>query len=362
MSRPARIATVDQLDASWLGAALIAGGQVGQVEISDIAVEQIGEGVGIASLLYRVTPTYAGDEGPATIVLKLPTQSPETRFVVDAFDFYSKECRFYDELAVTTPVKSAEAYYIDVDHDSGDFVLLMEDVVGARIVDQTKGCTAAEAFAAMETLARIHAYWWEPGPIDEVAWLPRPQDPPYPQALQQQIQLSWPRVAAKHGDLVPDEVAAIGGTFHTHVADLMARLSVGPTTFVHGDYRLDNLLFPASGIEPITVIDWQICLRGKGSYDTGYFMSQSLDPAQRSEIERDLLRHYWDHLVEGGVSGYDFDQCWEDYRLGLLYCFVYPASGEAIELVNDRAIELFRSLLERSCRAIVETGALELLP
>ncbi len=361
MGGPARIVAVDQLDAGWLGAALTAGGQLGQVEVSDVAVEQIGEGVGIASLLYRLTPTYTSGKGPASVVLKLPTQSPETRFVVDAFDFYSKECRFYDELAKPTPAKSADTYYIDVDHDSGDFVLLMEDVTDAGLVEQTKGCSPAEALAAMETLGRIHAHWWEPGPIGQVAWLPRPQDPPYPQALEQQIQLSWPRVAAKHGDLVPDEVAAIGDTFHARVPDLMARLSAGPTTLVHGDYRLDNLLFPASGTEPITVIDWQICLRGKGSYDTGYFMSQSLDPVQRKEIERDLLRRYWDVLVDGGVKGYDFDQCWEDYRLGLLYCLVYPASGEAIELVNERAIELFRCLLERSCRAIVETGALELL-
>lgn len=366
MAPPARIIDIDQLDPAWLTAALNAGSWPGrvdgtEVEVGDLVAEQIGAGVGITSLLYRVTPSYVGVAGPSTLVMKVPTDSPETRAVVDAFDFYAKECRFYTDLAAITPVATPEVLYVDLDPDSSDFVLLMEDMSDVRMVDQIKGCTTEEAHSAMEALAGLHAHWWEPGAIDDIEWLPRPQDPPYPQALEQQIALSWPRVMAKHGDLVPPEVAAIGDRFASRVPDLMRRLSQGPTTLVHGDYRLDNLLFPPEGVAPLTVIDWQICMRGKASYDTGYFLSQSLDPDQRGEIEHDLLRHYWQSLVAAGVEDYSYEQCWDDYRLGLLYCLVYPASGEAVELVNDRAIELFRTLLERSCRAIVETGAIELL-
>jgi aminoglycoside/choline kinase family phosphotransferase len=332
------------------------------VDIASVDVTQIGAGVGIASLLYRAKLTYAHEaNGPTSVVVKLPATDEGTRMVMNLFDFYSKECRFYAELADATPVNTPTIHHNDVDVDTNDFVLVMEDLVGVRSVDQIEGCTLAEAMAAMSSLARIHATWWEAGPIEDVEWLPRPGDSPYPEALAGQVAASWPNVMADHADLVSSETAALGARMPELIPLLMSRLSEGPTTLVHGDYRLDNLMFAEDGIEPLTVIDWQICLRGRPGYDLGYFMSQSLDSKMRAEHERDLLSHYHSELVANGVEGYDPDEMWDDYRLGILYCFAYPASAAAVELVNDRAVALFRCLLERSVAAIEETGALEIL-
>jgi hypothetical protein len=34
-------------------------------------------------------------------------------------------------------------------------------------------------------------------------------------------------------------------------------------------------------------------------------------------MERDLLRRYHDGLVRGGVGGYSWADCWNDYRLAV---------------------------------------------
>jgi hypothetical protein len=259
-----RIENSEGITAEWMTKAL-------DVDIASVDVTQIGAGVGIASLLYRAKLTYAHEaNGPTSVVVKLPATDEGTRMVMNLFDFYSKECRFYAELADATPVNTPTIHHNDVDVDTNDFVLVMEDLVGVRSVDQIEGCTLAEAMAAMSSLARIHATWWEAGPIEDVEWLPRPGDSPYPEALAGQVAASWPNVMADHADLVSSETAALG-----------------------------------------------------------YFMSQSLDSKMRAEHERDLLSHYHSELVANGVEGYDPDEMWDDYRLGILYCFAYPASAAA---------------------------------
>jgi hypothetical protein len=143
------------------------------------------------------------------------------------------------------------------------------------------------------------------------------------------------------------------------VVPLMERLSEPPVTLLHGDHRLDNLFF--SG-DDVATLDWQITGTGRGAYDVAYFLSQSIVSEERKRVEHDLVRAYHDTLVEHGVQGYPFDACWEDYRLATLFVSVYPLNAGAVDLVNDRAVELFTAMLERSVAAILDLDALELMP
>lgn len=62
------------------------------------------------------------------------------------------------------------------------------------------------------------------------------------------------------------------------------------------------------------------------------------------------------------MSGYCFDDCWEDYRLATLFVCCYPLNAGAVDLVNGRAVELFSTMLDRSVSAILDLDALELMP
>jgi aminoglycoside phosphotransferase (APT) family kinase protein len=147
------------------------------------------------------------------------------------------------------------------------------------------------------------------------------------------------------------------------VVEIMDRLSEPPITLLHGDHRLDNLLFSdVEGPDAVAVLDWQICGRGRGPYDVGYFLSQSLIPEERKGVEEDLVRSYHTALLDNGVTGYSYEQCWEDYRLATLFVSVYPLNAGAVDLVNPRAVELFASMLDRSVSAILDLDALELMP
>ena len=99
------------------------------------------------------------------------------------------------------------------------------------------------------------------------------------------------------------------------------RLAAGPassrSSVVHGDYRLDNLLFPPPG-DDVVAVDWQTAAVGPPLRDVAYFLGTSLDdrgPAGARGAARGRLPR---RARRPGRRRYDADRCWDDYRLGQL--------------------------------------------
>lgn len=352
----------EKLDAGWFTEALRSTGTIDDgTEVADFRAEQIGQGVGILALLWRIHLTYgSGGAGPVTAVLKLPHTMPESRHVADSFRFYEREVRFYEEAAGRTPLRTAARYASAFDEGgSGDFVLLMEDLAGRTVHDQVAGCPAGDAERDLRGLAAHHATWWESPELPSMSWAVRVCDPPNPQALVPALRQSWPIIESRFADCLRGPMFEAARRMPEAVVPLMERLSEPPVTLLHGDHRLDNLFFSA---DDVATLDWQITGTGRGVYDVAYFLSQSVVAEERKRVEHDLVRAYHDALVEHGVQGYSFEDCWEDYRLATLFVSVYPLNAGAVDLVNDRAVELFTAMLERSVAAILDLDALELMP
>ncbi|MCI3948639.1 MAG: hypothetical protein K0R11_573 [Acidimicrobiales bacterium] len=355
-----------KLDADWFTRALRTTGTIADdVEVADATTEQIGQGVGILALLWRVHLTYrGGGEGPATAVLKLPHTLPESRHVADSFRFYEREVRFYEQAAERTPLRTPARYASSFDDDdddggSGDFILLMEDMAGRTVHDQVAGCPAADAERDLQALAAHHAAWWNSSELPSLPWAVRVADPPNPQALVPALRQSWPIMETRFAEYLRGPMFDAARRMPDVVVSLMERLSEPPVTLLHGDHRLDNLFFSE---DDVAALDWQITGTGRGAYDVAYFLSQSIISEERKRVEHDLVRAYHGALVEHGVRDYSFEACWEDYRLATLFVSVYPLNAGSVDLVNDRAVELFTAMLERSVAAILDLDALELMP
>jgi hypothetical protein len=84
--------------------------------------------------------------------------------------------------------------------------------------------------------------------------------------------------------------------------------------------RANNVLFSADG-RPRAFIDWQTAVRGRGPIDVANLFVSSLHPGDRQAAERELLPRYRDLLVQAGVRGYSWEDCWLDYRLAVLNQF-----------------------------------------
>jgi thiamine kinase-like enzyme len=137
----------------------------------------------------------------------------------------------------------------------------------------------------------------------------------------------------------------------------MEDLENHPLTLCHGDVRLDNAFFYDDEDATVSMVDWAIASATTGVTDLSYFMSQSLSVTDRRAHEAELTQLYYDTLVVNGVADYPYDDFWIGYRRAILFCLCYPLQGGSIELVNDRAVALAASMLERSIAAILDLDA-----
>ncbi len=363
----------EELTPEWLTDALRETGAIRKATVTSVDVKpDIAAGVGFMGVLARVSPQYDQQEdgAPDSFIAKFPSPVPENREIADTFRLYERETRFYQEIAGEVELRTPRCYYGDCDPQSGDFVLLLEDLPPACVGDQLAGCSAGEAELALRELAKFHATWWNSPQLDEIDWMPLINDPLIAQSAQDSYLEAWDPFVEYAGDKLPASVREVGEEFGKNVIKMMDRFGKPPRTIVHGDYRLDNLFFglpdvglPDEGDNSLAVIDWQISSRGPGVFDVAYFLCGTMAPAERKASEMDLLRMYHGTLVKNGVHGYDFEQCFEDYRASALFCLLYSVLEIGnMDTANERGVELFDTIMKRAASAISDLNAGELLP
>jgi hypothetical protein len=341
--------------AGWLSEVLGA-------EVRHCRLEQIGIGVGLLGRIYRAH--LEGPGVPASVVVKFPTLDERARAeVCEALEFYLREVRFYLEIGLANPLPPARPYFAAFDELTHDFVLVIEDLGRLRVADQTVGCTAEDAEIVIDAVARHQAHWWDSDRLASLSWLRSYRTPPFPAVLAANFEAAWPRFLDRVGADLSPELLAFGARFPSLVPWYLDQLMRPPHTFLHGDLRLDQLFFAVEPDDPpVTALDWQVTCTGRGAYDVGYFLSQSLGTDTRRACEAGLLDRYAQRLAEFGIV-YPATELLHDYRLTTAWCFAYPVIGAGqADIANDRQLELLRGMTKNSAAAIEDHDALSLRP
>jgi len=85
-------------------------------------------------------------------------------------------------------------------------------------------------------------------------------------------------------------------------------------TVIHGDAHTWNFLFPRSGEGAAFLVDWQLWHVDVAARDLAFLMALHWYPTRRRELERPLVRYYYEGLLAQGREDYSFDELWLDYR------------------------------------------------
>jgi hypothetical protein len=367
MTMPQIPQTIDELTPRWLTGALRSRGNLGtgSVVSSEATLLSDGKSVGFLGIVARLALVYDGpcDAAPPSLIVKLPSLDPAIREVTRPLHIYEREVRFYERAASDPGLPVPRCWYGDMDLDADRFILLIEDMAPGRAGDQLAGCTAEDARRVVLALARFHASWWQHADLPAFDWL-FPVNDERQKSLQQRFQEAWPKFLEQWRDLLSPEVVDIGEAYFRSMDWLLDRIFEMPHTIQHADLRLDNLLFGSDGLgSDVTIIDWQAPTCGGGMLDVGYFLSQSLAVDVRRAHEQELVRLYYDSLLQHGVHDYSWDQAFRDYRMGALWGLLLPVWGTGnLDLTNDRALSLFEALVIRCSAALLDLNARELLP
>lgn len=347
----------DQLSPEWFTDVMRAG------RVTDVAWQRIGEGVGLLGRLARVELTWADgvtETRPATVIVKLPTDIEEMAAQAQMFGFYDREINFYREIGDRASVRVPHAHHVDAAAEVLPFVIVMEDLRHARIVDQLVGCDTADAVRVARAAARLHGPWWGKAELHDLTWLPAVNGPLY-SAGQPVVIDSLDTFNERWGDAVGVDGRQLALDVAHNLNNLQNRSAeLGPLTMCHYDLRLDNLLFDDDASD-VCVIDFQLMGTHRGPFDLAYFIAWSLTAEQRSASLDAIVDGYVDEL---GAAGISVEANWvlEVLREGLLNVVAMATlSGATAVVENDRGEALIEALVHRTFAAAADLDAAALL-
>ena len=341
----------EDLTAEWLTAALGAG------TVAQFSAERIGTGQ--MSECYRVALTYAGGStGPASVVLKVAASDPVSRQTGLALGLYEREVRFYTDIAPRIGGPFAPCYHAGFDAETGVFHLLLGDANPAVVGNEIRGATVEQAMLAVTELGRLHGQLLGSAAVADMDWLNR--DTPVNQALLAQLYAGF---VDRYADMISpahrqvcDRLVAV---FDTYVAAEAATDRVHG--LVHGDYRLDNMLFGEPGADrALTVVDWQTVTWGPAMTDLAYFIGCALPDDVRRDNYDALLRAY--HGALGQDAGLSLEDVRDGVRRQSFFGVMMPIVSSMLVERTDRGDEMFMAMVSRHSQHVLDTDALAILP
>ena len=336
----------------WVTAALVQGGV--RARVTGVETEAVG--IGQIGACYRLHLRHDGG-APDKVIVKTAAGTQEQRTKVKSG--YRTEVGFYTKLAHIAKIRRPHYWHAAISEDACAFTLLLEDAFPAKAGSQQEGCDLTQAKAALRNLAGLHAPFWDNQALAEDAgWVGNRGAAGVAMLTKIQAHGMARFTEQYRDDLTQEEVDLLHGAAtmtHQWLSDAQ-----GPRALLHGDYRLDNLMFAP---DQVIAVDWQTLDAGLPTRDLAYFISTALTPEVRRTHERELVEAYHAQLMAYGVQDYTLEACQTDYRRGMLQAPLIVIIGWSVATSerSAKSDEMFISLARRMCSALKEHDVLELL-
>ena len=354
MDFPCEAAAVEPV---WLSRVLHeAGALASDATVETVSWEKIGTGQVGDTARFTLTYDHPG-AGPATLAGKFAAADPTSRGTAAAFQLYRKEVGFYRELAPHLGVRVPRPFVAELAENDVDFVLLFEDLSPCRSGNQLDECSLADARAAIGQAAALHAPSRGHQMLSE-PWL-QPVD-----GMVTLLAEVYPQAQAvfreRYADALEPAMMAVCEGLAADIGLWFGRGTRDPC-LIHGDFRLDNMLFAIrGGAEPLAVVDWQTVAIGNGLTDIGYFLGCGVGQDFRRAHEAELIDLYADEMARRGVR-IEPAALRDDYRIGALHGVSTAVFSAANVVRTERGDANFLSMARGACSLALDHDSLGLL-
>lgn len=344
------------IDAGWLSDQL-------ELRVDSLEIEPLGVPQGFTSNTMRLRPQGASDALPDSLILKIDSDDPHSREIALKLNCFRREVGFYrtfaTDLSSLVPVIHATG---NGSSDEGRW-LLMEDLSAMSVGNQVRGITADASSQVLDAMAQIHARFWNSPALNGHDWLPDHQF---------WFQGSTETLSSFHHNFLSDyelrveseSLKAIEFVIE-HSAEIDHAMAQRPVTLVHGDLRVENVLFAKNSHQrDVVLLDWGTPTRSMAALDLAYLVGGSVPmPVRRGRL-RELCQRWHQSLMSHGVKDYALADAWADIQLASMRCLSSALLLHNWQLdpnISSRAILLNDEWIERSCSFVVELEAFEAL-
>ncbi len=326
-----------------------------------IKIVPIGTGQMASSLRVSYAASNSGDQ-QRSFVVKIAADNPASRRAGGA-GAYMKEVRFYQLIAETVTIDVPVCLFSQINDETQDFVLVLEDMHPSVQGDQIAGCSLGEVEAALANLVGLQAPRWGDTALFEHAWLGTPphesgESDAFVAAVMADFTTGF---IERYASRLDDSTCNLLTWFAARTENWLAS-NTDTWTLTHADYRLDNLLFRSGDAlrnEPprVTAVDWQTLTIRNGAADVAYLLGTSIEPDVRRKHERRLLESFHTQLVAGGVRDYAFATFFQDYIRCTFHSLLITVLGSMMTGPTARGDDMFMAMLKRSVCQINDLDA-----
>ena len=336
-------ATIESLTSEWLNRVLQAGGFLESGRVSSFRAEPVSGGY--TSLVYRLVLEYQGNRGnsPASMVIKLHSDSVSIREAFEELGLYEKEVRFYQNLGQHQSLPVPACYAAEFDQDSGDFVLLLEDMSAARpcswdddgIEDMRTG---------LVNLAKIHGKFWGDPQLQQHEWIVKPTDLLEAPPLKADWAVNLAKAKTRYREQLSDYTWSVCEKWLESWDEIMLCMDQDTHTLVHTDPHLGQMFFPTDALPRFVLFDWQYPSKSWAAEDVIHLVVAELPAKIRRKHEKALLDLYYQALCGQGVIDLTRERFGFQCRLSILWLLFMNLNLVA----RDDMVEIAKSEAEES--------------
>ena len=317
-----------------------------------------------------ILESFEGDLGsaPSSLVAKVAPPYEEIRQQMHALGLYEREVRFYQNFGEGSGISVPQCYFADVNVETGDFLLLLEDLSACREGDFWES-NIEDVQQAIDGLAGMHARWWcSPKLREEASWLRQHDDVDYNQTLLGAVLRGvLPQVEAKFSEHFDGYLRDVGRKLADRWESFVAYREGEAFSLVHGDFHPKQLFFASERGGRFAVFDWQSVCAGPPAWDLSRILLMGLRPDAMREHLPDLLQRYRQGLLREGVE-YPQETLELEVRKGLLMTLFITAFATATsdmsileDAATSRGVDCMDRVFGDLSRALQDNRVHELL-
>jgi hypothetical protein len=198
-------------------------------------------------------------------------------------DTVGREAAILEEDRLLKIWESVDCPYIAFAMEKGQIAVLMKDLSAYLLPDVKEPIDLKTEAIILNTLASLHASFWESIEIKKIDWLKTPQQylealgpgehltdsfAPPPKQVLEGMNKGWELALT----ILPEEIKAM---FLQPAEKILDRWKDLPTTFLHGDTKLSNMALMPNN--KIAAFDWAFAGQGPSSIDLGWYNCHKLN-------------------------------------------------------------------------------------
>lgn len=302
---------------------------------------------------YRFACDWSEGDHPKTFIAKCPSTDEVSRGAAAIFHLYDMEVGWYRDVAASSGVLCPKSYHADIAENEQEFILMLEDMAPAAQGDQLAGASLIQVETTLREAANLHNVIPSCG-FENLRWLHHGEG--NSEFSKNTLINGYPVFRQRFSELLTADVLDLGQQLVNNMTNYIAHIPP-ERAIIHGDMRLDNILFHEDG-RIAALVDWQTCSLGNPASDVAYMIGTSFaDPAERRKHEERLVRDYLFHRTNGP----DFDQFWAEYRRHAFAGFLMAINASLHVEQTERGDKMFAAMARRPAQMALDLDSLNLI-